>query len=92
VTNPALAQFVAGKLQRLWSPEQIAGWLTHRYSGDENTLVPHEAPYRSLFIRNRGALKKELLQCLRRTRVMRLSRHHTQKMDDHGRITDTVST
>jgi len=28
---------------------------------------------------------------LRRTRVMRRSRHHTQKTDDHGRIMDTVS-
>ena len=36
-------------------------------------------------------LKKELLQHLRRTRVMRRSRHHTQKTADHGRITDTVS-
>jgi IS30 family transposase len=28
---------------------------------------------------------------LRRTRVMRRSLHHTQKTDDHGKITDTVS-
>jgi len=28
---------------------------------------------------------------LRRTRTMRRSRHHTQKTDDHGRITGTVS-
>src|SRR5450756_2206769 len=42
-------------------------------------------------IQARGALKKELLEHLRRTRVMRRSRHHTQKTDDHGRITDAVS-
>jgi hypothetical protein len=47
--------------------------------------------YRSLFIQARGALKKELLQHLRRTRVMRRSRHHTQQTDNHGRILDTVS-
>jgi IS30 family transposase len=91
VANPTLAHIVAGKLQRLWSPEQIAGWLKHRYAGDENFQVSHETIYRSLFIQARGALKKELLQYLRRTRVMRRSRHHTQKTDDHGRITDTVS-
>jgi IS30 family transposase len=28
---------------------------------------------------------------LRRTRAMRRSRHHTQKTDDHGKITGTVS-
>jgi IS30 family transposase len=91
VQNRALARIVAGKLRLLWSPEQIAGWLKHTYPDDENDQVSHETIYRSLFIQARGALKKELLQHLRRTRAMRRSRHHTQKTDDHGRIRDTVS-
>lgn len=53
--------------------------------------MSHETNYRSLFIQARGALRQELLEHLRRTRVMRRSRHHTQKTDDHGRIHDTVS-
>ncbi|MDM0072613.1 IS30 family transposase [Variovorax sp. J31P207] len=89
--NRALARIVAAKLQSLWAPEQIAGWLKHSYPGDEDFQVSHETIYRSLFIQARGALKKELLQHLRRTRVMRRSRHHTQKTDSHGRILDTVS-
>lgn len=89
--NRALAHIVAGKLQWQWSPEQIAGWLKRTYPDDENYQVSHETIYRSLFIQARGALKKELLQHLRRTRGMRRSRHHTQKTDNHGRITDTVS-
>jgi IS30 family transposase len=36
-------------------------------------------------------LKKELLQHLRQSRVMRRSRSHTQKTDDHGRISNTIS-
>ena len=91
VKNRALARIVATKLRGLWSPEQIAGWLKHAYPDDENYQVSHETIYRSLFIQARGALKKELLQHLRRTRVMRRSRHHTQKTDTHGRITGTVS-
>ena len=91
VKNRTLAHIVAGKLQLLWSPEQIAGWLKRTYPDDENFRVSHETIYRSLFIQARGALKKELLQHLRRTRAMRRSRHHTQKTDDHGRIRDTVS-
>ncbi len=91
VENRTLAHIVAGKLQLLWSPEQIAGWLKRTYPADENNQVSHETIYRSLFIQARGALKKELLQHLRRTRAMRRSRHHTQKTDDHGRIRDTVS-
>jgi len=89
--NRTLARIVANKLQLEWSPEQIAGWLKRTYPDDENYQVSHETIYRSLFIQARGALKKELLQHLRRTRGMRRSRHHTQKTDDHGRITDTVS-
>jgi IS30 family transposase len=82
---------VANKLQLQWSPEQIAGWLKHTYPGDEAHQVSHETIYRSLYIQARGALKKELLEHLRRTRAMRRSRHHTMKTEDHGRITDAVS-
>jgi IS30 family transposase len=91
VQNRALAHIVAGKLHWQWSPEQIAGWLKRTYPGDENYQVSHETIYRSLFVQARGALKKELLQHLRRTRAMRRSRHHTQKTGDHGRIIDAVS-
>ena len=89
--NRALARIVVGKLQRQWSPEQVAGWLKRTYPDDTSRQVSHETIYRSLFIQARGALKKELVEHLRRSRVMRRSRHHTQKTDKHGRITDTVS-
>ena len=89
--NRTLAHIVAGKLQLLWSPEQIAGWLKRTYPDDETFQVSHETIYRSLFIQARGVLKKELLQHLRRTRAMRRSRHHTQKTDDRRRIHDAVS-
>lgn len=89
--NRALARSVAEKLRLEWSPHQVAGWLKRTYPQDETRQVSHETIYRTLFIQARGALKKELLQHLRRTRAMRRSRHHTQKTPDHGRITGTVS-
>ena len=89
--NRALARLVAAKLRLQWSPEQVAGWLKRTFPDDPSLQVSHETIYRSLFIQARGALKKELLEHLRRTRAMRRSRHHTQKTDDHGRITDAVS-
>jgi len=91
VQNRALARIVASKLQLEWAPRQIAGWLKRMYPNDETHQVSHETIYRSLFIQARGALKKELLQHLRKTRAMRRSRHHTQKTDNHGRITNAVS-
>ena len=89
--NKTLAHLVASKLQLQWSPQQIAGWLKQTYLGNENHQVSHETIYRSLFIQGRGALKKELVQHLRRTRTMRRSSHHTQKNENHGKITDAVS-
>ena len=89
--NRNLAHLVADKLRRQWSPEQIAGWLKRTYPGNEDCQVSHETIYRTLFIQTRGALKKELLAHLRRTRAMRRSRHHTQKTADHGRIVGAIS-
>lgn len=87
-----MAQIVADKIQLQWSPEQIAGWLQRTYPDETSYQVSHETIYRTLFIQQaRGALKKELLEHLRRTRAMRRSRHHTQKKEKHGRITDAVS-
>lgn len=89
--NPGLAHVVANKLRSLWSPEQIAGWLKRINPDNASHQVSHETIYRTLYIQTRGALKKELLAYLRRTRIMRRSRHHTQKTDNHGRIVDAVS-
>jgi IS30 family transposase len=89
--NRALAGIVADMLRMLWSPEQIAGWLKHTYPQDQGLQVSHETIYRSLFIQARGALKKELLEHLRRTRSMRRSRSYTQKTAIHGQIVDAVS-
>ena len=91
VENRALASIVAKKLKSLWSPQQIAGWLKYTYPDDENFTVSHETIYKSLFIQARGALKKELLQHLRKTRGMRRSRHKTLKGKGLGQITDAVS-
>ena len=91
VENRMLAHIVGSKLRLQWSPEQIAGWLKQTYPDDKDYQVSHETIYRSLFIQARGALKKELLAHLRRTRAMRRSRHFTQKAGNHGRIVDAVS-
>ena len=46
--NRALARIVARKLRKLWSPEQIAGWLKRTYPDDENFQVSYETIYLSL--------------------------------------------
>jgi IS30 family transposase len=74
-----LRQAVAAKLERNWSPEQIAGWLKRSHPGTEACQVSHETIYRSLYVQARGVLKKELMQHLRSRRPIRRSRHATQK-------------
>jgi IS30 family transposase len=91
VRNRTLAQVVASRLRLQWSPEQIAGWLKHVYAVNKDYQVSHETIYRSLYIQARGALKRELLEHLRRSRAMRRSRQHTLKTDDRTNIRDAVS-
>ncbi|MCA7933460.1 IS30 family transposase [Burkholderia cepacia] len=91
VRNRALAQVVASKLRLQWSPEQIAGWLKHVYAVNKDYQVSHETIYRSLYIQARGALKRELLEHLRRSRAMRRSRQHTLKTEDRTNIRDAIS-
>jgi IS30 family transposase len=71
VTNAALAEVVASKLERRWSPQQIAGWLKTTYTDNHQMQVSHESIYRTLFVQSRGALRKELTAYLRTGRVIR---------------------
>ncbi|HHX4055279.1 MAG: IS30 family transposase [Burkholderia contaminans] len=91
ISNRTLAQVVASKLRLQWSPEQIAGWLKHVYAVNRDYQVSHETIYRSLYIQARGALKRELLEHLRRSRAMRRSRQHTLKTEDRTNIRDAIS-
>lgn len=87
----ALCQTISEKLERKWSPQQIAGWLKREHPDDESSRVSHETIYRSLFIQARGVLKKELLAHLRATRTIRRSRHASLKRDGLGQIKDAIS-
>jgi IS30 family transposase len=89
--NRALADSVAGKLRQRWSPAEIACRLKRTCPGDENRRESNATVYPGLFTQARGALKKELIQHLRRSRALRRSRHNSQKTANHGRITDAVS-
>ena len=69
--NPVLAGIGAEKLERRWSPQQIAGWLRSTYPDDPELHVSHESIYRTQFVQSRGALRKELTAYLLTGRVIR---------------------
>ena len=63
---------------RAWSPEQISNRLKVDFPDDETMRISHEAIYQALFIQGRGALKRELVACLRTGRALRVPRARTQ--------------
>jgi IS30 family transposase len=89
--HPLLRDLVAAKLEQDWSPEQIAGWLKTRFGDDETMRVSHETIYLTLFVQARGALKRELVQHLRRRRSIRHPRTHSRGNTGQGQIADALS-
>ena len=61
-----------------WSPEQIAHRLRVDFPEDESMRISHEAIYQALYIQGRGALKRELVSCLRTGRALRVPRARSQ--------------
>jgi IS30 family transposase len=89
--NRVLARVVASKLEQDWSPQQIVGWLKLEYPEDETMRVSHETIYLTLFVQARGALKRELVVHLRRTRSIRRPRAAKRGGTGQGQIVDAVS-
>ncbi len=61
-----------------WSPQQISHRLRLDFPDDESMRISHEAIYQALFIEGRGALKRELVACLRTGRALREPRARTR--------------
>jgi IS30 family transposase len=62
-----------------WSPEQIAHRIKLDFPDDESMRISHEAIYQSLYIQGRGALKRELVWCLRTGRALRAPRERSRR-------------
>jgi IS30 family transposase len=62
-----------------WSPEQIANRIRIDFPGDESMRISHEAIYQALYIERRGALKRELVWCLRTGRALRVPRERSRR-------------
>src|SRR5664279_1051223 len=64
---------------RAWSPEQIANRIRLDFPDDESMRISHEAIYQSLYVEGRGALKRELVWCLRTGRALRAPRERSRR-------------
>ena len=65
---------------RAWSPEQISQRIKLDFPHDESMRISHEAIYQALYIEGRGALKHELVWCLRTGRALRAPRERTRRV------------
>jgi IS30 family transposase len=80
---------VTRKLERNWSPRQIAVGLQEDFPDDVQMRVSHETIYRSLFVQARNVLKAELIRHLRRGGFMRRPRGASTR--GHPSIVDGIS-
>ncbi len=64
---------------KAWSPEQIAKRLRIDFPDDGTMRISHEAIYQALYVQSRGALKRELVACLRTGRPLRVPRARSQQ-------------
>ena len=67
---------------KAWSPEQISNRLRVDFPDDESMRISHEAIYQALFVQGRGALKRELVACLRTGRALRVPRSRAKRRQD----------
>ncbi|GAB2764678.1 hypothetical protein GCM10027072_74230 [Streptomyces bullii] len=72
-----------------WSPEQISNRLKFDFPDDEAIRISHEAIYQALYIQGRGALKRELVACLRTGRALRVPRARSRQRAN-GHVTPEV--
>ena len=87
--NHQLREVVKEKLSEWWSPQQVVLWLKCTYPDDEEMRVSHETIYLSLFVQGKGALRRELTECLRTGRAYR--RPKTKRAPSgKGQIVDPV--
>jgi transposase, IS30 family len=85
--RPALRRQVEEWLLEAWSPQQIARRLQTEFADDRMMRVSHETIYHSLFVQGRGALRRELVACLRTGRAQRRPR---SRRESRGRIPEMV--
>jgi transposase, IS30 family len=73
--DEVLRQFVSGRLEKRWSPEQISQALRREFPGDTARHVVHETIYQAVYRPELGGLSRELPARALRTRRRRRRPH-----------------
>jgi transposase, IS30 family len=78
-SDPELREYIAARLGRKWSPEQICQALRKDFPGRPEMHVAHETIYQALYVQGRGELRRELARALRTGRACRKPRRQAQQ-------------
>jgi transposase, IS30 family len=73
--DEVLRLFVAGRLEKRWSPEQVSQALRREFPGDPERHVVHETIYQAVYRPELGGLSRELPVRVLRTRRRRRRPH-----------------
>jgi transposase, IS30 family len=74
VHDPVLQQFVQGRLDKRWSPEQISHALRREFHNEPARHVVHETIYQAVYRPELGGLRRDLPTALRTGRCRRKPR------------------
>lgn len=88
--NRNLWQYVVAKLRLQWSPDQIARKLRLEYPTDTTMRIAPDTIYTTVYVLPKGALKKELLSCLRRGHRRRRRRLRADQPKLERKLADMV--
>lgn len=78
--NPVLRNYVRARLERRWSPDQIAERLRRTYSASSGMRISHEGVYRGVYLgTGRGLFPRRITQNLRRKHPIRRGKSHTTR-------------
>jgi IS30 family transposase len=87
---PELAEQVQTRLDKAWSPRQIAASLRREFPDEPEMWVSHETIYQSLYVQARGGLRRDLHTKLRTGRAVRRPRAATRRRSGRSTIPDPV--
>lgn len=88
--NEPLWRYVVARIRLQWSPDQIAQTLIREYPMDTTMRIAPDTIYTTIYVLPKGALKKELLSCLRREHKRRYHRRSTNQPINQRKLADMV--
>ncbi len=87
--HPPLRDEIYARMQRGWSPEEIAGMLKLEYPDTILMHTCHESIYRYVYVVARGELQKDLIKFMRRSHKERKPQRRSV-VPTQGKIPDMV--